>query len=288
MVPGASSYDILRSTAAGAGYVPVATGQVGPVCGSGVGLATYLDTTAVNGTAYYYKVQSVSPAGRSGPCPPSLPAKPAATFAATPPAAAGLAVTSSGHHRVALQWNASPGAAFYRVSRTTMYQDGVGGMFPLRSMLLDDAASATAYVDESTTDGRIYRYQIEAVNAAGTGAPSAGVTVTPRPAPPASAPAKLAFQRVKPRNGPAIKLTWEPVPGATGYVIYRTTGAESSFQWPANFLTTLVSATYTDQGVTDKNAKVRGLDPAADYSYQVTAVNAGGISPPASIKVTAH
>ena len=38
-------------------------------------------------------------------------------------------------------------------------------------------------------------------------------------------------------------------------------------------------------GVTDKKATVKGLDPTVSYSYQVTAVNVGGVSPPVSIRL---
>ena len=79
------------------------------------------------------------------------------------------------------------------------------------------------------------------------------------------------------------------MPGATGYVIYRSSGeANTTYQFPAHFLTALVETTYTDQGNTDKNAKVKGLNASADYDYQVTAVNAGGISPPITVHVAAH
>ena len=61
VTPGATSYNILRSTTSGSGYVSITNGVVGPVCGSGSNNATYLDTTAANGTTYYYVVQSVNP-----------------------------------------------------------------------------------------------------------------------------------------------------------------------------------------------------------------------------------
>ena len=35
VVPGATSYQVLRSTTSGSGYVSVTNGVVGPVCGSG-------------------------------------------------------------------------------------------------------------------------------------------------------------------------------------------------------------------------------------------------------------
>ena len=73
--------------------------------------------------------------------------------------------------------------------------------------------------------------------------------------------------------------------GATGYVIYRSTSPDPSFAWPEDFLTALVETTYFDRGNTDKNAKEKGLNTGMDYYYQVTAVNAGGISPSATVHV---
>lgn len=86
-------------------------------------------------------------------------------------------------------------------------------------------------------------------------------------------------------GGSVITLHWSPVPGAAGYVVYRSNGTDASFSWPRDFLTTLVETTYADKGNTEKNAKVRGLDSGVAYSYEVTAVNAGGVSPPAVVRV---
>ncbi len=66
--PGATSYNVLRSITSGSNYTPLASGTsavIGPVSGSGPTNATYLDSTATNGTTYYYVVQSVNPAGTS-------------------------------------------------------------------------------------------------------------------------------------------------------------------------------------------------------------------------------
>ena len=147
--------------------------------------------------------------------------------------------------------------------------------------------AATIYTDTSPTDGRLYSYYVEATNAAGTSGPSAAVTARPLPAPPASAPDSFLGKWKKTRNGNAISLSWSPVPGAIGYVIYRSTGSGTSFKWPDNFLTALVETTYTDQGNTDKNARIKGLNNNIDYSYQVTAVNAAGISPSTTVHVAA-
>ena len=153
---------------------------------------------------------------------------------------------------------------------------------------MDDATTGTSYTDSSPTDGQVYSYSVEATSAGGTSGPSAAATAEPLPAPPASAPESVAVHWTKTRNGNAITLNWLPVPGATGYVLYRSTGAVPSFKWPANFLTALVETTYTDKGSTEKGAARKGLDSTSDYSYQVTAVNAAGISPSATVHVPAH
>ncbi len=286
VVPGSTSYAVLRSTTPGSGYAPLATDVIGPVCGSGPSLASYADTTAVNGTAYSYVIQSINPAGHSATSSPSASVMPLATASTEPPAPpADMKVIRSGHHLVSLAWNSSVGAACYSVWRTTLHQDGVGGTYPLRTILLDDAVSNSTYTDTTPTDGRLYSYYVQATNAAGTSAPSSAVTAAPVPPPPAAVPEGLTGTWEKSRIGDVIKLKWSPVPGAVGYVIYRSDGAEAAFEWPKNFLTTLVETSFTDKGNTEKGAKVKGLDKSADYTYQVTAVNSGGISPPAVVHV---
>ena len=257
--------------------------------GSGLSRATYTDTTAVNGTTYTYTVQSVNPNGHSVSSSPSSSAMPLAKLPSNSPAApVKMEVTSSGHHHVTLTWTASPGANYYRVWRTTLHSDGIGGVYPLRTIVLEDTTAGTSYTDNSPTDGRVYRYYVEAASAGGTSGSSPTVTARPLPAPPASAPEALIAHWTKTRNGNAVTLSWSPVPGATGYVIYRSTGAVGAFQWPENFLTALVETTYVNKGSTEKNAAIKGLDNSIDYSYQVTAVNAAGISPSATVHVAAH
>ena len=74
------------------------------------------------------------------------------------------------------------------------------------------------------------------------------------------------------------------MPGATGYVLYRSTQPDGPFRWPEDFVTTIVPATYTDKNDEKKPPKDKSKILSSDkgYYYQVTAVNAGGISPPAT------
>ena len=74
---GAASYNVLRSTTSGTGYVTLATG---------VTANSYTDPTAGNGTAYYYVVQSVNTVGTSGNSPEATatPSAPQSTGLPTP------------------------------------------------------------------------------------------------------------------------------------------------------------------------------------------------------------
>ncbi len=287
VVPGATGYNVLRAAAGGA-YAPVATGLVGPVSGSDVALANYTDQTAANGTPYSYVVQSVNPTGRSAASSPSPGVAPAAMAPANALGApTGLKVASSGHHQVTLNWSASPGANDYRIVRATLHENGVGGFYPLRSIVLNDAVAGTSYVDNTPTDGTRYSYSVEAASAAGLSGPSTAVMAVPLPAPPGSAPLSLTGTWTKSRQGPGITLAWSPVPGAVGYTIYRSTRPDGQFRWPEDFVTTLVETTYTDRN-NPKRANQKEDDHlklGVDYYYQVTAVNAAGVSPSVSVHV---
>lgn len=52
----------------------------------------------------------------------------------------------------------------------------------------------------------------------------------------------------KTRDGKVITLTWSPVAGAAGYVIYRSSDATPAFTWPDHYLTAVVETTYVDKG----------------------------------------
>ena len=156
---------------------------------------------------------------------------------------------------MALRWLPSPGANYYSVYRTTLYENGVGGTYPLRTILLDDGIAQATCVDTSPTDGKIYSYHVKATGVGGTSGASAEKTVVPLPRPPASRPASCAGSWIKSRQGDEILLKWSPVPGAVGYVIYRSTRSDGQFHWPKDFLTTVVETTYTDKNDEKKGAK---------------------------------
>lgn len=264
VTPGATSYNILRSTVSGSGYVSITNGVTGSVCGSGTNNAMYLDTTAVNGMTYYYVVQSVNPTGSSTNSPQSPGATPSAGLSTTPPPApTSLTVTSATHQSVALSWSASPGANFYSVWRSVEVNTGGGSTNILGTILLNNTNTGTSYTDTSPTDGSIYSYFVTATSAGGTSPNSASVVAVPLPSLPATAPGSLTANLVANTNF----LTWATVPGAIGYLVQRAT----SVNGPYTLLASITWIGYADYGINSN----------ATYYYKITAMNAGGTSPDA-------
>jgi fibronectin type 3 domain-containing protein len=153
---GATSYTVGRGTVTGGPYSTTFSAST----------TSYTDTTAANGTTYYYVVAAVNSAGASAnssqvSATPSAPAAPA-----TP---TGLAATA-GNNQVILNWNASTGATSYNVGRGTVN----GGPYSTTF-----SASTTSYTDTTAANGTTYYYVVAAVNAVGTSANSGQVSAKP-------------------------------------------------------------------------------------------------------------
>jgi rhamnogalacturonan endolyase len=268
VTPGATSYNILRSTNSGSGYASITNGVLGPVCGCGTNNATWLDTTAVNGTTYYYVVNSVNPTGSSTNSPQSSGTTPSASISTTAPAAPNVSVASVGHQTVTLSWSASSGANFYTIQRSTIVNNGDGSNYVfLSTNTLNNTNTGTTYTDTSPTDGSSYSYSVTATSAAGVSSNSASVIAVPLPAAPASAPGSLSGSF----SGTSIILDWTAVSGAVGYVINRATSPGGPFI----LVQSITETTYTDAG----------LNTNSTYYYQVAAVNAAGVSSNAVLTV---
>jgi hypothetical protein len=270
VTPGAVSYNIFRTTTSGTGYSLIASGVTGPVCGSGANNATYLDTNSViNGTTYYYVVQSANTVGSSANSPQSSGVTPSASLSASAPnAPASVFVTGVGHQAVDINWSASPGANYYSVFRSTWFNNGGGASNLLGTILLNNGVTTTSYSDDTPTDGSIYSYFVTATSAGGTSSNSPAVVAVPVPAPPASAPAGLSGNV---SQGTNAVLNWSSVSGAVGYVISRAT----NFNGPYILRQSVTETTYTDSGLKAGNY----------YYFQVNAVNAAGVSGTAATTV---
>ena len=271
--PGATSYNILRSTASGGGYAPLTNGVIGPVCGSGPANATFVDNTAVNGTTYYYEVQSVNPVNASGNSPQSSGVTPSAGISTSAPATPdGLTATSN--NAVTLSWNAVSGANYYTIQRGTVVNLPTGYV-PFYITLSNTNTGAT-YTDATGTLGCTYSYFVTATSAGGTSGPSTAVTAKPVPPPPAAPPGNVQISDNITSSNQSPTISWSPVGGAVGYILYRANSTNGPFSFPGNYVMSMTTTTYTDSGLALNSL----------YSYTVVAMNAGGVSGNSAIVTT--
>ena len=155
---GATSYNIYRSTTSGGeGATAYATATS----------TSYTDTSAVNGTAYYYTVAAVNATGTSAQS-SQVSATP---VAAAPAAPTGLTATA-GNAQVALSWTASSGATTYNVYRATT-SGGEG------TSAVATGITTTTYTNSGLTNGVKYYFTVAAVNTGGTSAQSGEASATP-------------------------------------------------------------------------------------------------------------
>ncbi len=271
VTPGATSYKVLRSTTSGGGYslLAGASNVVGPVSGSGPGNASYLDTTAVNGTPYYYVVQAVNPTGTSANSPQSAAVTPLASAPTTAPAAPTSLSTTVSNGSVTLNWTAAPGANFYTVLRSTLV-DKIPNYAAatalssnntiLSTITLSNSVTGTSFTDNSVTNGTKYAYTVLATNAVGTSSTSTATVAKPSGTAPGAAPSGVTATP----GAQQIALKWSAVPGAVGYVIQVGTKSGG----PYTYVSSVSTLTYTDSGQADDTT----------YYYVITAMNAGGVS----------
>jgi len=218
---------------------------------------TFTDTTATNGSTWYYVVVATNGVGTSDPS-AERSATPSGSTTATVPGAPTSVAASNPAGRIHLQWNppASDGGA--TVTAYRVFRGAARGGEDLANPVA--TVSTTSYDDEvGLTAGTTYYYVVKAVNSVGAGPSSAEVSATLGAGKPG--PAVLSGQLVA---GPAAALTWTlPADGGspiTKYVVLRDA-------------VRLVTLTATPGGPT---SYTDSRPPSGTHVYQVKAVNAVG------------
>ncbi|HVE38923.1 MAG TPA: hypothetical protein VNM14_03480 [Planctomycetota bacterium] len=238
----ATSYTVKRGSAKGGPYTTVASRLTQP---------SYKDDHASPGTTYYYVVHSVH--GKLGG-PRS--AEVHVDVLAVPAAPGGLVVVP-GNGVLTLRWTALPGAAGYQVKRS----ESASG--PLKKVAETKDAS---FEDRDVVPGIEYRYAVSAQNAAGEGPESAPLSARLQSIP--GAPKEL---KAVAGNG-RVSLTWAAAPGATGYLVQRSSGVGGSF----SVLASIGAAT----SFADSDARNGVL-----HEYRLLPINDGGEGPASNIAV---
>jgi hypothetical protein len=153
---GATSFRVKRSLTSGGPYSDVGSPAASP----------FVDTTAVNGTTYFYVVTAVNGTFETRFSNEASAQPQAGT---PPPPPTGL-VATPGNNQAMLSWTAAPGAASYNVKRSTT--DGSGHTTV-------GTATVPRFVDTGATNGTRFFYVVTSVNGNGEGNPSAQVDTTP-------------------------------------------------------------------------------------------------------------
>ncbi len=231
----ASSYTIYRGTY-GEAATPVATS---------ITATTYTDTGLINYTPYYYSVAAVNANGTSFQ---------SGEVWATPvgPPSPVLLSATAGNAEVSLSWtpaNWSP--VTYNVYRGT--DSDAEGQSPIQSGL-----TGTTCTDTAVTNGTVYYYTVDAVDAGGTGEPSNEASATPEALTPPTGLTATA-------GNAQVTLSWTATTGATSYNIFRSTIRDAEGDAA---MCSAAGTTYIDTGLTD------GLE----YYYKVASASANGTS----------
>lgn len=232
---GATSYNLKRATSSGGPYNTLTS----------LAVTNYTDTNVTNGTTYYYVVSAVRSGNESAnssqvSATPVLPGPPSPTDL----------TAMAGNGQVALAWSASPGATGYRVKQSL----ASGGPYTIIAN-----ASGNSYTVAGLTNGITYYFVVAATNTNGTSPNSVEASATPQiPLPPV--PTGLAAMA----SDGQIRLTWNPVPGATNYYVKRAMADGG----PYAIIAESPEPAWIDLIVTN----------SVTYYYVVSAVNAPGQS----------
>jgi fibronectin type 3 domain-containing protein len=192
---GTSSYKVYRGTTSG----------VLSLLASGVATNAYLDTTAANGTTYFYAVRAFN--GSDSADSSEVSVQPISSFSLT-------AATTASASSINLTWGSATGAATYDVrygTSTGVYLGTVAGV-------------SSPYVLTGLSSGTTYFISIRAKNAIGLGTNFDSNELNAKTA--VGAPTGLAAVSTLGN----VALSWNTVSGATNYNVYRGTTSGSYSQ----------------------------------------------------------
>lgn len=202
VVDGATGYEISRSLYSTSGFVPINTADS----------TSYIDNDLTTGKTYYYKVRAIidgNPVVYGDYSTVSglkvIPATPIVT------------VSTASYNSLSISWDEVAGATGYRIYRATSSK----GTYALIKTISD---GSTSYVNTGLATGSYYYYKVLAYRTEGAVTTySAYSTIKYAKVVPAAPEGANALSA----SSNSITITWNTVPGASGYTVYRLAANET-------------------------------------------------------------
>ncbi len=229
---------------------------------------TFVDSTAVDGTRYRYRVRAYNAQGSGGAADSSY-----VTATAAKPGDISSVTAAASAGKITVTWPAAEFAARYAVARQTY------GSTSWKS--LTTTATETSFTDSTAVAGTKYRYRVRAYNAQGSGGAADSSYVTALAAKPGDITSVTAAA-----SAGKITVSWPAADYAARYVVARQTYGTTTWK---SLTSSATETTFTDSTAvagTQYRYRVRayndaGSGAAADSAY-VTAL-AAPTAPPANI-----
>lgn len=233
-ITGAKKYQIYRSEKKTGKYRRIATTKNGKT-------TSYSDKSGVAGKTYYYKVRVINAVNRTEGY--SDDSKPVSGRQLICPEWKSIA--ANGSAGISLSWKKVSGATGYMIYRSTAKNGSYKKLKTLKG------TGVVKYTDKTGKKNQVYYYRIQASGKAGESAYSAKswcrILNTP------------VLTNVLPQESGVMKLTWNKVEHAGGYILYRKKGTETDYKK----IKTISGASVTSwQDVTEQGM---------DYQYQIQA-----------------
>ena len=218
----------------------------------GVATTSYVDQTITAGRLYFYRVSAVNAAGESDPSNADMGfAGQVVSLAETP---SGVQASQGELGQITIHWDSSIGADFYTVYRSDFPYG------PFAALLTE--IETTEFEDQQIEFNVHYFYRVSAHNQFGESSPSQIAEGFAQMGPP-SGPTNLEASDGLFRD--RVLLSWDEVPHADSYDVYRAPEGSQEFILEASELTAPEYEDYT-------------VAPDTVYLYRVSAVNAAGES----------
>ncbi|MDR2542199.1 MAG: fibronectin type III domain-containing protein [Treponema sp.] len=237
--PGTTGFKIYRSSSASGIFTEVGTSTT----------TSFTDTELTANTTYYYRVASTidNVIGLQSTT------VDATTLAVDSPT--GVDLTEITTNSITITWVSISDATGYRIFRSTLDTDQteIG------------TSTITSFIDTGLTEGTTYFYSVAAYNNHGTGAQSNVVSAPTIPGIPTGV---TLTSSVRFYNNPVnldIQITWDTVPGASGYRVFRSTSDTGVF--------TMIGSVLEHQTWFPDST---GLSESSTLYYRVSAFNISG------------